>query len=80
MVPIARIVQRYVRVFLVLVSAVGAASNVYAVPAPGDCDRACLKNALDQYLNAVVTHNPTAAPLFAAPKQSGTPRVPEIRD
>jgi len=27
------------------------------------CDRACLKAALDQYLNAVVAHNPGAAPL-----------------
>ena len=27
------------------------------------CDRACLKAALDQYLNAVVQHNPAAAPL-----------------
>ena len=27
------------------------------------CDRACLKTALDQYLNAVVQHNPSAAPL-----------------
>jgi hypothetical protein len=27
------------------------------------CDRACLKTTLDQYLNAVVQHNPSAAPL-----------------
>jgi hypothetical protein len=27
------------------------------------CDRACLKGMLDQYLNAVVQHNPQAAPL-----------------
>jgi hypothetical protein len=29
-----------------------------------DCDRACLKNALDQYLNAVIHHDPTAANLL----------------
>jgi len=29
-----------------------------------DCDRACLRNALDQYLNAVMKHDPAAAPLF----------------
>ncbi len=29
------------------------------------CDRACLKTTLDQYLNAVVKHDPKAAPLFA---------------
>ncbi len=27
------------------------------------CDRACLKTTLDQYLNAVLQHNPSAAPL-----------------
>ena len=27
------------------------------------CDRACLKTTLDQYLNAVLQHNPAAAPL-----------------
>lgn len=27
------------------------------------CDRACLKSTLDQYLNAVTAHNPSAAPL-----------------
>ena len=27
------------------------------------CDRACLKTTLDQYLNAVMQHNPSAAPL-----------------
>jgi len=32
--------------------------------AAADCDRACLRNALDQYLNAVMKHDPAAAPLF----------------
>ncbi len=30
------------------------------------CDRACLKTTLDQYLNAVVKHDTSAAPLFVA--------------
>lgn len=34
------------------------------------CDRACLKTMLDQYLTAVTTHNPTAAPLFAGFRQT----------
>ena len=34
------------------------------------CDRACLKTALDQYLNAVVNHDPKAAPLFAGFRQT----------
>src|SRR5579871_1303237 len=38
-----------------------------AVP---DCDRACLKGALDQYLNAVVKHDPSAAPLFVGFRQT----------
>ena len=28
------------------------------------CDRACLKSSLDQYLQAVLKHDPQAAPLF----------------
>jgi hypothetical protein len=31
-----------------------------------DCDRACLKSTLDRYLQAVVKHDPSAAPLSAA--------------
>jgi hypothetical protein len=34
------------------------------------CDRACLKTALDQYLNAVVAHKPAAAPLSAGFRQT----------
>jgi hypothetical protein len=34
------------------------------------CDRACLKTTLDQYLNAVVKHDPKAAPLFAGFRQT----------
>jgi hypothetical protein len=36
-----------------------------AFAAKGACDRACLKNYLDQYLNAVLKHDPSAAPLWA---------------
>jgi hypothetical protein len=35
-----------------------------------DCDRACLRTTLDQYLNAVAAHNPAAAPLFAGFRQT----------
>ena len=34
------------------------------------CDRACLKAALDQYLNAVVAHNPASAPLTPGYRQT----------
>ncbi len=45
-----------------------AGPNAFA--AANDCDRACLRNALDQYLNAVVKHDPAAAPLFVAFRQT----------
>jgi hypothetical protein len=34
------------------------------------CDRACLRGLLDQYLNAVVKHDPAAAPLVAGFRQT----------
>ena len=61
-------VQRCVGYFLILICTIGGASSAFA--APGDCDRACLKTALDQYLNAVITHNPSAAPLFGGFRQT----------
>jgi hypothetical protein len=41
-----------------------------AFAAAADCDRACLKTSLDQYLNAVIKHDPSAAPLFAGFRQT----------
>ncbi|MBV9743715.1 MAG: hypothetical protein JO099_08120 [Acidobacteriia bacterium] len=35
-----------------------------------DCDRACLKGVLDQYLNAVIEHNPSAVPLTPGYRQT----------
>jgi hypothetical protein len=43
-------------------------ANLFA--AANECDRACLKNALDQYLNAVIKHDPSAAPLFVGFRQT----------
>lgn len=37
---------------------------------PGPCDRACLRGLLDQYLNAVVAHDPKAAPLVVGFRQT----------
>ncbi len=39
------------------------------------CDRACLKTALDQYLNAVVQHNPAGAPLSVGFRQTENAKV-----
>ena len=38
--------------------------------AANDCDRGCLKTTLDQYLNAVIKHDPAGAPLFAGFRQT----------
>ena len=38
--------------------------------AVADCDRACLKTTLEQYLNAVMKHDPASAPLFAGFRQT----------
>jgi hypothetical protein len=47
---------------------------ILAVAAPAraadDCDRACLRTVLDQYLTAVTRHDPGAAPLFAGFRQT----------
>lgn len=48
---------------LALGSALGAASGA-------TCDRACLKATLDRYLDAVVEHNPAAAPLSVGFRQT----------
>src|SRR6267154_2207018 len=60
--------QRLLCFFLLVMCVIVSAASAFA--APGDCDRACLKTALDQYLNAVVTHNPTSAPLFSGFRQT----------
>lgn len=52
---------------LVAIALLGSAS---AFGATNDCDRACLKGSLDQYLNAVIKHDPSAAPLFVGFRQT----------
>ncbi len=39
------------------------------------CDRACLKTMLDQYLNAVMQHNPAAAPLTVGYRETQSAMV-----
>lgn len=45
-----------------------ASTSIFA--AANDCDRACLKTTLDQYLTAVIKHDPAAAPLFVGFRQT----------
>src|SRR5206468_3561847 len=43
-----------------------------------DCDRACLKTTLDQYLNAVVKHDTNAAPLLIGYRQTENATVVKL--
>ena len=40
------------------------------VSAQSTCDRSCLRTMLDQYLNAVIKHDPTAAPIVVGFRQT----------
>jgi hypothetical protein len=46
------------------------AVSVTPAAAQSTCDRACLKTMLDQYLNAVIKHDPSAAPLVVGFRQT----------
>jgi len=52
---------------ILAIVATGSATTAYAQT---DCDRACLRTMLDQYLNAVVKHDPSAAPLVIGLRQT----------
>jgi len=60
--------RRFVLSVLVLSSvAIADVANAFAQPA---CDRTCLRTLLDQYLSAVIKHDPAAAPLVAGFRQT----------
>src|SRR5690606_38842424 len=52
------------------VAAVVVAAAAAGPSAQGACDRACLRSMLDQYLNAVITHDPSAAPIVVGFRQT----------
>ena len=60
--------SRYVRWFVV--GALMMASGATQAAAQATCDRACLRTMLDQYLAAVVKHDPSAAPLVVGFRQT----------
>jgi len=60
--------NRLVVVVAIVIGALGISSH--RVAAADECDRACLKTMLDQYLTAVTTHTPSAVPLFAGFRQT----------
>ena len=60
--------RRFVRsVFVSSSLAIAGVGNASAQPA---CDRTCLREMLDQYLNAVIKHDPAAAPLAVGFRQT----------
>jgi len=59
--------SKFVRFFLSTTLILIVSSHAFAA---ADCDRACLKTTLDQYLNAVMKHDPSAAPLFTGFRQT----------
>ena len=59
-------------VVVAMSSVAGTASAQATSTSPGApaCDRACLRSVLDQYLNAVIKHDPSAAPLAVGFRQT----------
>jgi len=49
-------------------------------PIPLNCNRACLENVVDQYLAAVIAHNPKLAPLSADVKYTENDQRLEVGD
>jgi hypothetical protein len=56
------------RSFAFAITIFAAGTNL--LDAANDCDRVCLMTALDQYLNAVIKHDPATAPLFVGFRQT----------
>jgi len=59
--------QRYMLMVAITIVMAGAWTNASA---QSSCDRACLRTMLDQYLAAVVKHDPSAAPLVVGFRQT----------
>src|ERR1041385_4359604 len=75
--------MRAVRVMSVLAAIAVAAKVIVPVhastgPIPLNCNRACLENVMDQYLRAVVKHDPKAAPLSKDIKYTENAQALEI--
>jgi hypothetical protein len=56
--------------FVGVLMAVGLVGPAFAQAPQAACDRACLRTMLDQYLTAVVKHEPAAAPLIIGFRQT----------
>src|SRR4051812_9398834 len=62
--------NRWCRWALVCVVVAAGNGGVAHAQAAGACDRACLRTMLDQYLNAVIAHDPSKAPLILGFRQT----------
>lgn len=58
------------RGIVVVAIVVAAAGSTSSLSAQAACDRACLRTMLDQYLAAVVKHDPAAAPIVVGFRQT----------
>src|SRR3954470_9989379 len=62
--------NRWCRWALVCVVVAAGNGGVAHAQAAGACDRGCLRTMLDQYLNAVIAHDPSKAPLLLGMRQT----------
>ena len=62
--------SRQLKVVFFLMTALAAAAPVSAQQPSQACDRTCLRTMLDQYLAAVIKHDPAAAPLVVGFRQT----------
>src|SRR5437870_10979453 len=68
-------VSRLARLLACIVVLITCSANLFAA---ADCDRTCLKTTLDQYLNAVTKHDPSAAPLLIGFRQTENATVVKL--
>ena len=61
-------VLKSLRMLVCAVFVLGGGARLFA--ASTDCDRACLKSTLNTYLDAVIKHDPAAAPLWFAYRET----------
>ena len=77
--------MRIIRIAVLFVAVAVAARLMAPVhastgPIPVNCNRACLENVVDQYLNAVVKHDPKLAPLSEDIKYTENAQVIRVGD
>ena len=64
----------------VLVASFGGRVDASTGPIPLNCNRACLENLVDQYLTAVVAHDPKKMPFSADVKYTENYQVLQLGD